>query len=103
MRIKILFSLVFLTFACVLASLCLDSARASGDDLPDLVIDSVGRDELLTDHQLLLLSGHLDVTISNIGAAAASAGFKIIAYEDNNFDGKYTAGVDTLLGSSLVE
>lgn len=68
--------------------------------LPDLRINSIDTDGLITNLKTLQISGDLQVMIENNGHAEAAADFSIQAFYDNNYDGTYTEGVDIALGKS---
>ncbi len=70
--------------------------------LPDLAIRSIDRAGLLTDPQTLALSGTLTATVSNLGTATAPSGIDLLAFQDNNLNGAYDSGADTVLGRTTL-
>ncbi len=75
--------------------------KAPGETLgPDLVPIKVDLTDTTTDPQTLAISGTAHVTFQNIGDDKITAPFNVIIFEDKDGDGKYTAGVDNLLGTA---
>jgi|GEM_PF-998876 len=68
----------------------------------DLVVTHI-QSALTADSQTLAVSGTLIATLSNGGTAATSGGFRVVAFEDRNGNATYDEGVDSLLGSTLVD
>jgi hypothetical protein len=71
--------------------------------LPDLQVTSASRMFAITDPQTLALSGNVVATIANTGTAPASVNFSVMAFSDVNGNGVFDAGVDTVLGSTVVQ
>jgi hypothetical protein len=71
--------------------------------LPDVTVVSVARQAAVSDQQSLMLSGQVAVTIQNQGNAEATGGFKLLAFQDTDRNGKYDAGVDQALGTAMLE
>src|SRR5882672_6456332 len=74
----------------------------SGTLLPDLVVRSVDKQQVVSDPRSFALSGALNATIANQGTAPTTAGFKARAFYDANRNGVYDAGVDLLLGEGQI-
>jgi hypothetical protein len=70
--------------------------------LPDLDAVAVDARTVINDPQTLALSGSLDVTIKNRGVVTAPAGFQVLAFTDDNHDGRFNAVEDTALGETTV-
>ena len=70
--------------------------------LANLVIDFVDPKAVNTDQQSLEVSGSINVTVSNIGKADVPAGISLIAFKDNNLNGLFDAGIDTVLGQIII-
>ncbi len=75
--------------------------KAPGEILgPDLVPTKIDVSTLTTDPQTLSLSGNAHVFFQNKGDDKITSSFDVIIFEDMDGDGKYTSGVDNLLGTS---
>jgi alpha-tubulin suppressor-like RCC1 family protein len=72
------------------------------EKLADLVIDFVDPKYINTDQQNLEVSGTLRVTISNTGKVDVPPGISLIAFKDNNRNGMFDAGIDTILGQIVT-
>jgi subtilase family serine protease len=68
-----------------------------GPDLVPIKIDVTGE---TTDGQTLQIGGSVQVTVQNQGDAKITMPFSVLIFDDTDFDGRYTAGVDTALGSA---
>lgn len=66
--------------------------------LPDLTIKTANRQGAITDQQSLAVSGSINATLANIGAANAPAGAQVLAFQDINRNGAFDAAVDVALG-----
>ncbi len=69
---------------------------------PDLVPVSIDLTNTTTDPQSLAISGTAHVTFQNTGDDKITTSFNVSIFEDKDGDGKYTAGVDNLLGTGLM-
>ena len=75
--------------------------KAPGEVLgPDLVPVKVDLTDTTTDSQTLAISGTAHVTFQNKGDDKITAPFNVLIFEDRDNDGRYTAGVDSALGTS---
>jgi hypothetical protein len=71
--------------------------------LPDLKVVSVDAKSGTTrDPQTFQLTGTVQATISNIGAAPTSGAFNVLAFYDVDNDGKFDSGTDLALGTTRV-
>ncbi|MFZ5875050.1 MAG: CARDB domain-containing protein [Nitrospirota bacterium] len=68
-----------------------------GPDLTPLKIDVANA---VTDNQTLAISGSVVVTVQNKGDAKITTPSSVLIFDDTDFDARYTAGVDTLLGTA---
>jgi len=68
---------------------------------PDLIITEVDITEMKTDIQTLNISGHVGVTINNIGDAVAAPAL-VTVFEDTNRNGIFDEGIDNKLGSQTM-
>ncbi|MCA9321697.1 MAG: hypothetical protein KDB53_13230, partial [Planctomycetes bacterium] len=59
----------------------------------DLVVVSVDASALVTDAQALTTSGTVTASIQNLGVSGAAA-FDVVLFEDLDFNGAYSAGID---------
>src|SRR5574341_15974 len=66
---------------------------------PDLVPVKIDLSGTTTDSQTLAISGNALVTFQNKGDAKIASSFDVLVFEDRDMDGRYTQGVDKLLGS----
>ena len=69
--------------------------------LPDLAVSAVSRENLAHEPQALTLSGSVSVTVENIGTAAVEGSIGLTAFYDVDFDGRYDAEADVLLGEAV--
>ncbi len=67
---------------------------------PDLVPIKIDTGDTTTDPQTLKISGTVHVTIQNNGDDKITTPFNVIIFDDTDMDGRYTQGVDTLLGTA---
>jgi subtilase family serine protease len=67
---------------------------------PDLVPVKIDLSGTTTDPQTLAISGNALVFFQNKGDDKITTSFNVTVFEDRDNDGKYTAGVDTTLGTS---
>jgi len=75
--------------------------KAPGEILgPDLVPIKLEVTGATTDSQTLQIGGTVQVTVQNRGDAKITTPFTVLVFDDTDFDGRYTAGVDTALGSA---
>lgn len=75
--------------------------KAPGEILgPDLVPIKLDVTGATTDSQTLQIGGAVRVTVQNRGDAKITTPFSVLIFDDTDFDGRYTAGVDTALGSA---
>ncbi|MEO6666865.1 MAG: CARDB domain-containing protein, partial [Nitrospiria bacterium] len=68
-----------------------------GPDLTPITLDVAGG---TTDAQTLQIGGTVQVTVQNRGDAKITTPFTVLVFDDTDLDGRYTAGVDTALGSA---
>jgi len=68
----------------------------------DLRITLIDKTGLLEDCQLLSISGDLIVDIENNDPGPVTGGFNVIVFEDQNNNGLYDPGIDSLLGSTRI-
>src|SRR5574341_421401 len=74
--------------------------KAPGEVLgPDLAPVKIDLSGTTTDSQTLAISGNALVTFQNKGDAKIASSFDVLVFEDRDMDGRYTQGVDKLLGS----
>ncbi len=66
---------------------------------PDLVPTKIDLFSAVTDSQTLAISGSALVTFQNKGDDKITNSFDVLVFEDRDGDGKFTAGVDNLLGT----
>ncbi|MFZ5862833.1 MAG: CARDB domain-containing protein [Nitrospirota bacterium] len=75
--------------------------KAPGEILgPDLVPITLDVDGATTNGQTLGIGGSVQVTIQNKGDAKITTPSSVLIFDDADFDRRYTAGVDTLLGTA---
>jgi large repetitive protein len=67
---------------------------------PDLVPIKIDLTDTITNPQTLAISGTAHVTFLNRGDDKITTPLNVIIFEDRDGDGKYTAGVDNLLGTA---
>lgn len=71
--------------------------------LPDLVAEgALVTSAVVEDPQTFSLSGQVSITVANIGTAPAS-NYQVVAFRDENNDGRFRASDDILLGSSTLD
>jgi len=74
--------------------------KAPGEILgPDLVPVKIDLSDTTTDPQTLAISGTAHVTLQNKGDDKITTAFNVLVFEDKDNDGRYTAGVDNLIGT----
>ncbi len=66
---------------------------------PDLVPMKIDLSGTTTDPRTLAISGTAHVSFQNKGDAKITTPFDIVVFEDKDNDGRYTSGVDNLLGT----
>lgn len=71
--------------------------------LPDLTISNSDRSAAESDSTTMELSGYVYVTVANKGTSGVPAGSGLIAFSDTDLNGKFTEGVDSLLGEATLE
>ncbi len=77
--------------------------KAPGEVLgPDLVPTKIDLTDTATDPQTLAISGNAHVTFQNKGDDTITTSFNVLIFEDMDNDGRYTAGLDNLLGTSTM-
>ncbi len=77
------------------------TVKGPGETLgPDLLPTELDLSAITTDPQTLAVGGKALVTFQNKGDAKITAPFSVLVFEDIDRDGRYTAGVDTLLGTA---
>lgn len=77
------------------------TVKGPGETLgPDLLPTALDLSGMTTDPQTLAVGGNALVTFQNKGDAKIATPFSVIVFEDTDHDGRYTAGVDALLGSA---
>ncbi|MDH4164481.1 MAG: hypothetical protein OEW15_17605 [Nitrospirota bacterium] len=75
--------------------------KAPGEILgPDLVPVKIDLTDMTTDPQTLVVSGTSHVTFQNKGDDKITTAFNVLVFEDKDNDGRYTAGIDTVLGTA---
>ncbi|MEW6683736.1 MAG: CARDB domain-containing protein [Nitrospirota bacterium] len=75
--------------------------KAPGEILgPDLIALKIDVENATTDNQTLAISGSVLVTVQNTGDAKITTPSSVLIFDDTDFDSRYTAGVDTLLGTA---
>ncbi len=75
--------------------------KAPGEILgPDLVPIKLDVQNANTDGQTLAISGSVQVTVQNKGDAKITTPSSVLIFDDTDLDGRYTAGVDTALGTA---
>lgn len=75
--------------------------KAPGEILgPDLVPVKIDLTDMTTDPRTLAVGGKAFVTFQNKGDDKITTPFTVSLFEDTDLDGRYTAGVDTLLSSA---
>jgi hypothetical protein len=77
-------------------------AAATFAQQPDLRAVSIDDTAILGNWQALTIAGTLDVLVENAGGADAGGAFDVFAYSDENANGMYDAGVDTILGLATL-
>lgn len=70
----------------------------SAQPLPDLVVQSIDRSQVVTGTMSLALSGNLLSTVKNIGGGAASGTVNVLAFYDSKRQGIYDPKKDPVLG-----
>jgi subtilase family serine protease len=74
--------------------------KAPGEILgPDLVPLKIDVENATTNGQTLAISGSVQVTVQNKGDAKIITPSSVLIFDDTDFDSRYTAGVDTVLGT----
>jgi len=81
----------------LLASIALFEGQAN----PDLTVEAISTASLSTDSQTLAISGSLQPTIRNLGAAT-SVPFTVQVFEDRNGNRTFEAGTDLQLGTAVI-
>ncbi|MFZ5875273.1 MAG: CARDB domain-containing protein, partial [Nitrospirota bacterium] len=75
--------------------------KAPGEILgPDLIPLKIDVNGAITNGQTLAISGSVQVTVQNRGDAKITTPTSVLIFDDTNFDSRYTAGVDTVLGTA---
>lgn len=70
---------------------------------PDLSIARINRKAAAVDPLTLQLSGKVAVSLLNRGTADSPAGISVLAFADNNRNGRFDTGIDQILGSEKTQ
>jgi len=77
--------------------------KAPGEILgPDLVPISIDLTSVATDPLTLAISGKAHVNFQNKGDDKITSSFNVILFEDTDLDGRYTPGLDNILGTGIA-
>lgn len=68
-------------------------------DLGPIRVDTAG---MPVNSRTLELSGWVDVTVTNYGSAGFDYEYDVLIFEDLDFDGLYTPGIDAVLGEQAL-
>jgi hypothetical protein len=81
--------------ACVLAP-------AAWSQNPNLRVTSIDTSVVVGNWQALSIGGSLQVNVENSGLQPAAQSFDVLAFDDVDFDGLYSVGIDNVLGVASV-
>jgi hypothetical protein len=70
--------------------------------LPDLIVSLIDRTRLTSDPLTFVVSGQVDVQVSNIGNAAAAQSSRVLIYIDKDRDGRFDPAKDEVIGSARL-
>ncbi|WP_459868476.1 carboxypeptidase regulatory-like domain-containing protein [Endothiovibrio diazotrophicus] len=73
-----------------------------GEPLPDLAIDALSSGTLDADPGTLSVEGRVGVTVSNHGMLSTGGPVRLLAFYDNDADGRYREQADDLFGETAV-